>query len=44
MQGFLSILLAGSTQYYQPDIVEHDENHMTDPGFDLILGCKSTSD
>ena len=25
----------------QPDIVEYDENHMTEPGFDLILGCNT---
>ncbi len=26
----------------QPDIVEYDENHMTEPGFDLILGCRKS--
>jgi hypothetical protein len=25
----------------QPDIVEYDENHTTEPGFDLILGCNT---
>ena len=25
----------------QPDIVEYDGNHMTEPGFDLILGCNT---
>ena len=25
----------------QPDIVEYDENHMTKPRFDLILGCNT---
>jgi hypothetical protein len=25
----------------QPDIVEYDKNHMTKPGFDLILGCNT---
>jgi len=25
----------------QPDIVEYDKNHMTEPGFDLILGCNT---
>ena len=25
----------------QPDIVEYDENHMTKPGCDLILGCNT---
>ena len=25
----------------QPDIVEYDEQHMTKPGFDLILGCNT---
>ena len=25
----------------RPDIVEYDENHMTEPGFDLILGCNT---
>jgi hypothetical protein len=25
----------------QPDIVEYDENHMTKPGFDLILCCNT---
>ena len=28
----------------QPDIVEYDENHMTEPGFDLILGCNSMNE
>ena len=28
----------------QPDIVEYDENHMTKPGFDLILGCNSMNE
>ena len=25
----------------QPDIVEYDKNHTTEPGFDLILGCNT---
>ena len=25
----------------QPDIVEYGKHHMTKPGFDLILGCKT---
>ena len=25
----------------QPDIVEYDANHLTEPGFDLILGCNT---
>ena len=25
----------------QPDIVEYDKNHMTKPGFDLIIGCNT---
>ena len=36
----LSTLLAGNIPV-QPDIVEYDENHMTEPGFDLILGCNT---
>ena len=28
----------------QPDIVEYDENHMTKPGFDFILGCNSMNE
>jgi len=25
----------------QPDVVEYDRNHMTELGFDLILGCNT---
>jgi hypothetical protein len=25
----------------QPDIVEYDKNHMTKPGFGLILACNA---
>jgi hypothetical protein len=28
----------------QPDIVEYDESHMNEPGFDLILGCNSMNE
>ena len=28
----------------QPDIVEYDENHMNEPGFDPILGCTSMNE
>ena len=28
----------------RPDIVEYDENHMTKPGFDLILGCNTMTE
>jgi len=28
----------------QPDIVENDTNHMSKPGFDLILGCNSMNE
>ena len=27
-----------------PNIVEYDENHMTEPEFDLILGCNSMNE
>ena len=27
-----------------PDIVEYDENHLTEPGFDLIFGCNSMNE